>query len=199
MDIRNNKKYKKLSALAATLVLGYGAVCLAITLIAPEVLAILAPASYKDGVYVVPPIASASFLAAFYNLYANIEFYHKKPFYIAVSTIIATLANLVINFLLIPKFSYVGAAYATLISYVILIFMHFIGYKRCSGKERIYNSKLLALIGIVVIACCLLSNLLYTNIMVRYAIILLIAVLALIKHKTIINKIKALYAKEEET
>lgn len=191
----NTKEYKRLSRLTASLILGYGAVCLIVTLIAPEVLMILAPASYSAGVYVVPPIACVSFLSALYNVYANVEFYHKKPFYIAVSTIVATIVNLVLNYILIPRFSYIGAAYTTFISYVVLIIMHFIGYKKCARGEKIYNSYLIFLISAVIVGACLACNLLYINIIVRYAIIAVLGILAIIKRKSIIEKISTLLSK----
>ena len=191
----NTKDYKKLSRLTASLVLGYGLVCLIVTLIAPEVLMILAPASYADGVYVVPPIACVSFLSALYNVYANIEFYHKKPFYIAISTIVATCVNLALNALLIPRFSYIGAAYTTFISYVVLILMHFIGYKICAKGEKIYNNTIILIISLIILGSCLACNLLYINVIVRYAIIVALAIIAIIKHKSIIEKISTLLNK----
>ena len=107
----NEKKYEKLRGLTLTLVLMYGAVCIAITLAAPELLKIFAPESYAKGVYIVPPIAAVSFLSALYNVYGNVEFYHKKSFGIALATVVSALANIALNLILIPKFSYIGAAY----------------------------------------------------------------------------------------
>ncbi len=190
----NDKKYQRLTNLVSLLVLGYGVVCISITLIAPEVLAILAPSSYAAGVYVVPPIASVSFITSLYNVYANIEFYHKRSFSIAMATIVSTVVNLVLNYILIPKFSYMGAAYATLISYGVLILMHYIGYRRATG-ERVYKDGPIFLISAAVIAVCLLANLLYINTVVRWVIVGAIMLVAIIKHKAIINKLRALYSK----
>lgn len=194
----NNNNGDRVSGLVVTIIIGYGAICLIVTLIAPEVLALLAPESYMKGVHVVPPVACASFLVSLYNIYANIEFYHKKPFYIALSTIVATLTNVLFNFLLIPVFTYVGASYTTFISYVVLVFMHFIGYKLCTRGKKLYNDKLIFLVSAIVVGCCLLCNLLYVNRWIRYITILLILTAVLIKHKTIISKIKSLYAKNSE-
>lgn len=44
----------------------------------------------------------------------------KKTKYLAVSTIFATLLNIGLNFLLIPSYKMMGAAYATLISFIVL-------------------------------------------------------------------------------
>lgn len=191
----NTKDYKSLSRLVASLVFGYGIVCLVITLVAPEVLMILAPDEYSAGVYVVPPIACVSFLCALYNIYANIEFYHKRPFYIALSTIVATIVNLALNALLIPRLSYIGAAYTTFISYIVLILMHYFGYKKSANGEKIYNNKLLLLISVAILGACLLSNLLYVNRIVRYIIIGVMLIVAIIKHKAIKEKLFVLFRK----
>jgi O-antigen/teichoic acid export membrane protein len=193
----NEKKYKRLHGLTVSLVLAYGVVCLGITLIAPEVLMLLAPADYAAGVYVVPPIACVSFITSLYNVYANVEFYYKKSFNIALATIVAAVLNIALNFILIPKFSYIGAAYTTLVSYVVLILMHYIGYRRAT-KDKVYNDKLMLAVSLSIIALCLVCNLLYINNIVRYVIVGLILILAVIKRKTVIQKLKLLYGKDSE-
>ncbi len=193
-DAIDRGDYKKLHGLTASLVLGYGVVCFSVVLLAPEVLAILAPASYKAGVYVVPPIACVSFISCLYNLFANIEFYYKKSFGIAFATITASVLNVVLNFILIPKFSYLGAAYTTLISNVVLILIHYIGYKRAT-KDPVSNDKLLFIISAIIVAVSLASSLLYINNIVRYVIVGSVLAVIAVKHKFIISKIKSLYAK----
>ena len=190
----NEKKYESLKGLTATLVLVYGAVCIAITLAAPELLMIFAPKNYAKGIYIVPPIACVSFLSALYNIYGNVEFYHKKSFTIAFATVVSAVANIVLNFILIPKFSYIGAAYTTLLSNVILIGMHYIGYRK-STKERVYNDKAIFLTALIISVICISSTALYINTVVRYVIIGAIILFAIIKHRAIIEKIKSLYSR----
>ncbi|MBR5242176.1 MAG: oligosaccharide flippase family protein [Clostridia bacterium] len=197
-EAMNEKKYEKLRGLTLTLVLMYGAVCIAITLAAPELLKIFAPENYAKGVYIVPPIAAVSFLSALYNIYGNVEFYHKKSFGIALATVVSALANIALNLILIPKFSYIGAAYTTLISNIILIVMHYIGYRRASA-DRIYNDRALFIVAAVITAITVAATALYVNTAVRYVIIGIIVLAAAVKHRAIIEKIKALYSKGEQT
>ena len=169
----------------------YAVMCVAVTLVAPEILAILAPKEYSGGVYAVPPIAATAFTAALYNIYANIEFYYKKSWRIAMATIVAALTNISLNYLLIPKYGYVAAAYTTLVSHVVLIFMHYIGYKKAHGSN-IYNDRIIGLISVASICICVACNLLYANDVVRYTVLLGILVLCLIKREYILEKIKTL-------
>lgn len=187
----NTKKYKDLNKVIIPILLVYAIICLGVTLVAPEALAILAPEEYYSGIYAVPPIVIVSFLSALYNIYANVEFYHKKSGNIATATIVSAIVNIILNYLLIPKFGFVAAAYTTLISNIILVFMHYFGYRKCQ-PERVYNDKIIFLISLGSLILCELCNILYINNIVRYFVIAIILVVIIIKHKSIINIIKSL-------
>lgn len=187
----NDKKYKDVDGVVFPILLVYAVVCIGVALIAPEVLMILAPEEYYSGIYAVPPIIAVAFLSALYNVYANIEFYHKRSGGIAVATIVAASVNIALNYLLIPTMGFIGASYTTLASNVILVAMHYFGYRRCQ-KERVYNDKLVLPLGALCVLLCLSCNLLYLNNIVRYCVIGAVAVVVLIKHKAIIGLIKSL-------
>ena len=187
----NDKKYGDINRIVLPLLLAYSVICVGVTLVAPEIIMILAPKEYYSGVYAVPPIVSVAFLSALYNIYANVEFYHKKSGGIAVATIVSAVVNIALNLVLIPKFGFVGAAYTTLVSNIVLIFMHYCNYRRCQ-KERVYNDKLVFLLAAACLILCGLCNLLYINNIVRYAVIAVIAIGVIIKHKAIIALIKSL-------
>ena len=187
------KQYKKINATATLLVLGYGVVCFAVCLIAPEILAILAPPEYQVGIYAIPPIAGVAFLSALYNVFANIEFFYKKSKYITAATVVATVINFVLNYLFIPKYSFIAASYTTLFSYIVLVLMHYIGYRK-SSEDRVYNAKNILIISVLTIVACEICNLLYASVPIRYAIMAVILLVLLIKHKSVIRMVKSLRA-----
>ena len=94
----------------------------ALILIAPEVVKILANESYWEGISIIPPVVLANYVIFAYSLYVNIEHYYKKTPYITVNTIIAAASNIVLNF--IPRYGYIAAAYTTLASYLISFMLH---------------------------------------------------------------------------
>lgn len=96
----------------------------ALILVAPEVVKILANESYWEGISIIPPVVLANYVIFAYSLYVNIEHYYKKTPYITVNTIIAAASNIVLNFIFIPKYGYVAAAYTTLASYLISFVLH---------------------------------------------------------------------------
>ncbi len=181
----NEKNYKDMNKTIVPLLLVYGIMCIGVCFVAPEVLHILGPESYQEGVYAVPPIAAVAFLNALYNVYADIEFYHKKSVYIAISTIVSACINVGLNYLLIPSFGYIAAAYTTLIANVVLIFMHFIGYRKANG-EKVYNDLLFLILSAVIIGGCLLCEFIYVNDFFRYLVIGLILAVVIIQRKYIL-------------
>lgn len=97
---------------------------IALTLVAPEIVKILANESYWEGISIIPPVILANYIIFAYSLYVNIEHFHKKTLYITLNTIIAAVSNIILNFIFIPKYGYVAAAYTTLVSYLISFILH---------------------------------------------------------------------------
>lgn len=187
------KEYKKINGTATLLLLGYGVVCFAVCLIAPEILSILAPPEYRIGIYAIPPIAGVAFLSALYNVFANIEFYHKKSNYITIATVVATIINFVLNYLFIPRYSFIAASYTTLFSYIVLVFMHYMGYRK-SSADTIYNGKTIFAISALTIVACEACNFLYGSAILRYGMVVVLLLFLIWKHKTVIEMIKGLRA-----
>jgi O-antigen/teichoic acid export membrane protein len=75
-------------------------------------------------------------------MYVNYAFYEKKTKYIAAITIITGVLNVLLNYLLIPKFGYVAAAWTTLISYIVLFLLHYINVKWVIKVKRITNVRI---------------------------------------------------------
>ena len=96
----------------------------ALTLVAPEIVKIIANKSYWEGISIIPPVILANYIIFAYSLYVNIEHFHKKTPYITLNTIIAAVSNIILNFIFIPKYGYVAAAYTTLVSYLISFILH---------------------------------------------------------------------------
>lgn len=190
----NKKDYKSINNMIIPIIAGFAGVCIMVTMAAPEIMAILAPDDYHSGLYSVPPVVATAFLSALYNIYANIEFYHKKSSYIASATVVSAVVNIGLNALLIPMFGFVGAAYTTLISNIVLIIIHYYGYRK-SQETRVYNDKLVFIIAILCILSCEVMNLLYLNTIVRYIALAIMLVLAFINRKKIFSIIKSIKRK----
>ena len=187
----NKREYAGVKKITIGLLIVYAILCLGVSLIAPEVLFILAPKEYYSGIYAVPPIAAVAFLNALYNLYATIEFYHKKSKGIAIATIISCIMNIGLNAIFIPHFGFVAAAYTTLVSNIVLVFMHYLFYRKCQ-KESVYDDRIIFTICFATIVLCELCNILYINNYFRYSCVIIILIMGLIRRKDILRIMKDL-------
>lgn len=181
----NGKDYKSIDRTIRSVLFPYAVICIFVSLAAPEILWILAPPEYYSGLTIVPCFAMISFVQALYNVFANIEFYYKKSVFISAATIIAAVCNLGLNLILIPRYGFVGASYATLLSTVILVLFHYLGMKRAMAGEKLYSIGKIAVISAICFIGSLLCNLLYKNTVIRYLMILAIVVTAVCLRKKI--------------
>lgn len=95
-----------------------------VILVGPEIVKILAPEKYWDGISIIPLIVLSNYFIFLYTLYVNVEHYYKRTKYISFNTLVAAGTNLVLNYILIPIYGYKGAAATTVISYVLAFVMH---------------------------------------------------------------------------
>jgi O-antigen/teichoic acid export membrane protein len=93
-------------------------------LLAPEVYRLMAPREYWPGISLIPFIALAYYFNFLYSFPANYEFYNAKTKLISIGTICAAMINIVCNLIFIPLYAGIGAAVATLISFVFLFVFH---------------------------------------------------------------------------
>lgn len=95
-----------------------------VVLLAPEVLKFLATKEYWEGIDVIPPIVLANYFIFLYTFYVNVEHYHKKTLFISLNTVLAAIVNIVLNCFFIRIYGYTGAAYTTIVSYILSLILH---------------------------------------------------------------------------
>ena len=81
---------------------------------------------YSSGVKIIPILVLAVYFIFTYQFPVNFEFYNKKTKIIAIGTVISGLANICLNYIMIPRWGMYGAALATVFSYAILSIAHYI-------------------------------------------------------------------------
>ena len=181
------------------LVLGVAMVTLLPVLVAPELMWIIAPPEYAEGVWVVPPVSTSVFFSFVYCLYGNVEFYFEKNKFIMIGSVVSAIANVVLNAIFIPIFGYVAAAYTTFICYALFAFAHYLFMRRVCKEElnvkSVYNDKMFLLITLAYLICMALAMCLYNFVILRYAILVIAFIVLVIKRKFVINLIKNIKAK----
>ena len=95
-------------------------------LLSTEVYHIFADSSFWSGTNLVPVLAIGYYMIFLYSFPVNYEFFHQKNRFIAVTTILAALCNIVLNYFFIQKMGYFGAAIATAIAHGLQFVFHYI-------------------------------------------------------------------------
>jgi O-antigen/teichoic acid export membrane protein len=88
---------------------------------------------YFEGLKIVPFIMLSYF---FFGLYINIlvaSFFENKISYLLISSGIGCISNIIFNLILIPEFSFMGAAVATMLSYALMFLILYL------FSQRIYH------------------------------------------------------------
>lgn len=185
------KDYKSIQRITTPIIALFAAACLFVIMLAPEVVAVMATAEYKEAIYVIPPIVGGVFFQVLYYMFANIVFYYKRPKYVMVASVISTILNIGLNFVFIKEFGYIAAGYTTLFCYMVQAFIDYLAMRKVA-PAKMYNMKFIFGLSLIIVAIALLSNLVYDFIIIRYIIILSILVLIFIFRKQIMQIIKTI-------
>ena len=162
---------------------------------APEVIRIFAPAEYRLAVYAVSPLAATAFLIFLYELYANIElFYNSNKFsmYIAIS---GAALNVLLNYICIPRFGFLAAAYTTLASYLYFAVCHYLYMNHVTRNEigqRLFSVSGFCFQLIVITVYASAINLLYPHTFLRYTWIGLMLLYTFVQRKKLFKFIQLL-------
>jgi len=174
----NREETDELKKASRPYILFYLFAIVMLLLVAPEILLVMGGRKYAQAIYVIPPVIIGCMCQFLYSLYVNAEFYLKKQTRIALSTIAAAALNIGLNILLIPIFGYVAAAYTTLFGYLCLMIFHYASLKSLK-KAHWYDNRFNFLVLLFALALVPVSNFLYGHTMVRYIVILVMAVMSL--------------------
>lgn len=163
-------KIEKLKTASRWYVLLFSSAILVFLLICPELLWILGGNEYMEAKYVMPPAMIAVVPQFIYSLYIDAEIYLKVTKRIAMGTLFAAVLNLVLNFIFIPNFGYIAAAYTTLIGYLALFIFHYISVYKL-GKSIWFNNRFNIMVIVASLVMIPIANFLYTYNIIRYILI----------------------------
>lgn len=170
------RKFKNINDSVLPLLTVVGLTCVLGALAAPEVIRILATKDYLSGIYIIPPIVIGIFLHALYDVFSAVAFFHKKSTRIMMSSVVAAISNLILNYICIRHFGFIAAGYTTMISNLILTTMHYFNMRKIE-PEKIYDIRIIILSIIAVSFACLACNFLYQiNSLIRYVIIFIVLI-----------------------
>lgn len=159
--------------------------------VTPELIIIFAGKAYFSAIYVIPAIVVGIFFNWVAQQFIHIEFYYEKKEYTAVTSCLAAVLNLFLNWLFIPRYGFQAAGYTTFVCYMLYLGIHIIISRytlRQLHEQYSYELKTLSLIlsgsiiGTIIIVC------LYGRILIRYALLIAVFPIMFIFIKTLCKK-----------
>jgi len=133
-----------------------GAISVFISLYSVEIIYLVAPIEYEYSAKILPLIILAMFFYGQYTLYVKSIFYHKRTKLIPLLTGIPTILSIIANFVLIPIYGLIVAAWIFVISMLVTLF---VVYKFSQKTEQIeYKLYNITLINFTVGITCILSS-----------------------------------------
>lgn len=186
-----SKCYDGISAVVNVIMFLYWIPMLLIILFAPEVMGLIAPSDYYDGIYIIPSVVCSMFFILLFNVFAPIEHFSLKTKFLGLASIVAALLNVLLNYIFINMFGYFAAGYTTLICYMIYALAHWCYMKKCCmdiiGAE-LFNDKIIFLMSIGIILVALLSVSVYKYNILRYICIIFI-LFSMLNNRQIIKSV----------
>lgn len=188
------KKYNEIFSKVFLTILLIGGLNLALIFLAPEIIAVLGTSEYKEAVYIIPPVACSTYLMYLFNCFVNITYFYEENKKITGASILAACLNIYLNWLLIPKYGYLAAAYTTLASYACLAIMH--GFmqkstlKKNEIKVNIYHMPVLISFSVFYIAIGVSSSFLYDNRWIRYGVLVVLLIVLILKRDIITEMLR---------
>lgn len=163
-------------------------------ILAPEFICMFAGQSYADAMYVISPVCVSIFLLFWYTICANIEFYYEKNTFTMFISIVGAACNIGLNFVFIPKYGFVAAGYTTLFSYMVygighMIFSQYVFRK--IEKETLFGSRVYVLQMSLILISGIGVSFLYGYRFIRYGILLMMALGAVLVRRRIVSLIKS--------
>lgn len=188
--------YKGISKTVNMLLLLVAGISFALMLCSPELVVMFGTEEYASAAYVIPPVAASVFFIFLYNLLAIPQFYFEKTQFLLISSISAAVVNLGLNYIFIKLFGFVAAGYTTLACYVLYSLGHYIISTKITKKaisgRRLFDTRVLFLLSVFVIAIGVLCNFLFNYWYIRYGILIVCAVAVVMKRQDIFKLIKGM-------
>ena len=175
----------------------YAAGCGLFILVAPEIVALLTTNEYMGGIHMIPSVAAGIYFTALYNMYSTMLLYRKKTKKIMIATVISAIVNIVLNYLLIPKYGYIAASYTTLASYIVLAITQYIFMKQ-EMKSDYYDEKVFIGLSSGMIFFSVFANAIYKYLVIRYICILVLVIVGTVNRKKIYVTVLKVRKKETD-
>lgn len=174
----------------------------ALVAFAPEAVAFMAPESYYDAIWVIPPVAASTFFTFMYSLFSRFEFYFEKTQFMMIASVLGACMNLLLNYIFIPIYGYYAAGYTTLFCYILYCIGHYLLMRRINNQlmnhVKVYNTQLIIGISVAFILLCAITMSFYKYLFLRLLLFVFICIFFFWKRKEFIALFKMMKAEKKK-
>lgn len=158
--------------------LAFAALIAEFILIVPDGFHLFINKSYWDAIYCLIPLSIDTYISFLYYTPLNTEYFYKNTKNVMFASILSSMVEFVMLYVLIKRFGLFGAPYALLISRIVLLIIHTY-FARKLDTNDFYDIKILlgTIIGLIVID--IISSLFADTPLVRLPIFVIIGLLML--------------------
>jgi O-antigen/teichoic acid export membrane protein len=185
-----DKRYSEINKYSFYILLVLGTATVGAVAIAPELVVFLGTEEYLEAKWIIAPVMLSVYFTMVSSFFGNVMIYFEKSIYTMITSIVAAVLNVILNYIFIPIVGYIVAGYTTLISYVIqTVLAYFFMRKICHDMkiEIIYKVKNIILFSCALIIICMGEMLLYDYGLIRICILIIILVMIIVKREYLKN------------
>jgi len=133
----NSASYEKVAVQSRTIMKLVALASIGLMFFSNDIVVLLARReAYYAAIPIVPIVVMGYFFHAIYSMYARNFIYAKKAGILTLLMLTAGIINIFLNFMFVPQFGYIAAAYTTLVSYLLI----FIAIVLIDNKMFGYNN-----------------------------------------------------------
>lgn len=159
-----------------------------IMLFSSEIVRILGDVDYFEARKSAIPLVAASYFVFLCSTISQEEYYQKKTFLVSVVSVVTMIINIIVCILVVPLYGAVGAAFCTMISYIVMLLLHalIIKFYMKSNTFRWINIIIdCAVVTIMSVVSLLLIDKLLIRILVITAVVIFAVIYGIKTAKTI--------------
>ena len=119
----------------------------------------------------------------FYCNFGNVDIYFHKENAMLFSSVTVAVINIILDYILIQKYGYIAASYATMVSYYIYAGLHYMIMSRVCKEKKVenpFNASVIIVMTIVFSVFIMCPALLYRVVLLRYSILAVLCIICLL-------------------
>jgi len=172
-----DKKIESIGSITYLTLVFIAVVNIFLIVLAPEVIAIFAPPTYHEAIWVVPPVAMSVYFMFMYDYFARFELYYEKTTFMMIASILGAGLNVVLNYIFIQKYGYIAAGYTTLVCYILYVAGHYYMMRKICKENlsgaKAFQLRIIVLISAVFMASGFLAMSTYRHVYMRYGLFII--------------------------